>query len=189
MLGRAFVDDPLFRAIAPGIETNAARIAALGELFSAMFAVERRTGQPSFGLLRDGKVVAAAVTEGTARASTVDTMMSGLSQTPRVLRAIGFDGVYRALSAFQVLARNHPTEPHLYLQVLGVEPDYQRQHLGGALLDHLRDQARARTDVTGVYLETATEANVAYYSARGYQVIGEIYPVGVKMWRMYQRVR
>jgi ribosomal protein S18 acetylase RimI-like enzyme len=189
MLGRAFINDPLFRAIAPGIIDNAARATALGQLFGAMFAVERRTGQPSFGLLRDGKVVAAAVTEGTARASTADTVMSGLSQTPRLLRAIGIDGIRRALSIFQVLARNHPAEPHVYLQALGVEPDHQRQHLGGTLLDYLRDQARARPDVSGVYLETATEANVAYYTGKGYQVIGEVYPLGVKMWRMYQRAR
>jgi ribosomal protein S18 acetylase RimI-like enzyme len=189
MLGRAFVDDPLFAAIAPGMTNSAARATTLGELFGAMFAVERRTGQPSFGILREGKVIAAAVTEGTTRPSIFDTVSSGLSQTPRLIRAIGFDGIRRALAIFQVLARNHPAEPHIYLQALGVEPGFQRQHLGGALLEHLRAQAQARTDVTGVYLETATQANVAYYAAKGYQVIGEIYPLGVKMWRMYQPVR
>ena len=30
-----------------------------------------------------------------------------------------------------------------------------------------------RDDLAGVYLETATEANVAYYTHVGYQVIGE----------------
>jgi ribosomal protein S18 acetylase RimI-like enzyme len=88
-----------------------------------------------------------------------------------------------------VLAQSHPTEPHLYLQAIGVDPDYQRRHLGAALLQYLRDQAIARPDVSGVYLETAAQANVAYYSARGYQVIGEVSPLGVRMWRMFQRVR
>jgi GNAT superfamily N-acetyltransferase len=189
MLGRAFADDPLFRAIVPQMADPAARAQALGELFTVMFAVERRSGQPSFGLIRGGHVVAAAVTEGALRPTTLETVMPGLGQAPRLLRAIGIDGAARALSVFRVLARSHPSEPHIYLQAIGVEPAWQRRHLGGTLLDHLRDQARARADVTGVYLETATEINVAYYIARGYEVIGEIHPLGVRMWRMYQRVR
>jgi len=40
-----------------------------------------------------------------------------------------------------------------------------------------------------VYLETATEANVAFYSSKGYEVLGELYPIGVRTWRMYQRKR
>ncbi len=188
-LGRAFINDPAFRAIVPQITDAAARATALRELFRAMFVVERRTGQPAFGVVCDGRVVAVAVTEGAGRASMVDTVMAGLGQMPRLVRAIGLDGIYRALAIFRVLARSHPTERHLYLQALGVDPDYQRRHLGAALLEYLHDQATAHPDVSGVYLETATEANVAYYSAKGYQVIGEIHPLGVRMWRMYQRVR
>jgi ribosomal protein S18 acetylase RimI-like enzyme len=189
MLGRAFVDDPLFRAIVPQITDPAARVRALGELFLVMFAVERRSGQPSFALIRGGQVVAAAVTEGVLRPSTLGTAMPGLGQAPRLLRAIGIDGIARALSIFRVLSQSHPPEPHIYLQAIGVEPAWQRRHLGGALLDHLRDQAGARADVTGIYLETATEINVAYYTGKGYEVIGEIHPLGVRMWQMYQRVR
>jgi len=33
-------------------------------------------------------------------------------------------------------------------------------------------------------LETATERNVAYYERAGYQVLGEMKPLGVRMWRM-----
>ena len=55
-----------------------------------------------------------------------------------------------------------------------------------AILDYLRAQVALRSDLLGVYLETATEANVAYYSHVGYRVIGEIYPLGVRMWRMLQ---
>jgi ribosomal protein S18 acetylase RimI-like enzyme len=188
-LGRAFINDPLFRAIVPTMTDAGARASALRVLFRAMFVVERRTGQPAFGVVCDGKVVAAAVTEGAGRASMVDTVIAGMGQMPRLVRAIGVDGIYRAMTIFRVLAQSHPGEPHLYLQAIGVDPDYQRRHLGVALLEYLRDQAMAHPHVNGVYLETATEANVAYYAARGYRVIGEISPLGVRMWRMYQRVR
>jgi ribosomal protein S18 acetylase RimI-like enzyme len=188
-LGRAFINDPTFRAIVPHIEDAAARAKALGELFHAMFVVERRTGQPTFGVVHDGRVIAAAVTEGAARASTVDTVLAGLGQMPRLLGAIGPAGIRRALAIFRVLSASHPSEPHLYLQAIGVDPDYQRRHLGSALLEHLREQASAHPGVTGVYLETTTEANVAYYSGKGYEVIGEIHPLEVRMWRMYLRLR
>jgi ribosomal protein S18 acetylase RimI-like enzyme len=188
-LGRAFIDDPMFKALIPEIPHPAKRAEILTELFHAMFAVERKTGQPAFGVICEGKVIAAAVTEGAGRPSTFDVTTAGLGETPRLLRALGWAGVQRALTLFRILSSSHPHEPHLYLQALGVDPDYQKRHFGVLLLDYLRDQARARTDVTGVYLETAKEANVAYYGARGYQVIGEIHPLGVRTWRMYQRVR
>jgi hypothetical protein len=54
------------------------------------------------------------------------------------------------------------------------------------LLDHLRELAAQRSNLAGVYLETATEANVPYYTRAGYEVLGEIFPLGVRMWRMMQ---
>ena len=92
----------------------------------------------------------------------------------------------RAVAALDVLSRNRPAAPHLYLNVLGVEPALQRRHFGIVLLDWLRDQTALRPELLGVYLETATEANVSYYSHVGYRVTGEIYPLGVRMWQMLQ---
>jgi hypothetical protein len=62
----------------------------------------------------------------------------------------------------------------------------QRRHFGVALLDWLRGQITLRNDLIGVYLETAREANVSYYSHRGYSVTGEIFPLGARMWQMLQ---
>jgi len=154
-LGRAFIDDPMFKALIPEIPHPAKRAEILTEMFHAMFAVERKTGQPTFGVICDGKVIAAAVTEGAGRPSTFDVTTAGLGETPRLLRALGWAGVQRALTLFRVLSSSHPHEPHLYLQALGVDPDYQKRHFGVLLLDYLRAQARAGPTVTGVYLETA----------------------------------
>jgi len=188
-LGRAFIDDPMFKPLVPEIADPAQRAAVLSELFRALFAVERKTGQPTFGVIGDGKVVAAAVTEGIGHPSIFDVTMAGLGHFPGLVRALGWGGVQRALTLFRVLSGSHPREPHLYLQALGVDPDYQKRHFGVALLEHLREQVESRPDVAGVYLETGTEANVAYYSARGYQVIGELNPIGIRVWQMFQRVR
>ena len=103
-----------------------------------------------------------------------------------MIGALGWGGTLRALRLTDELLRNRPKEPHIYLNLLGVDPDYQRRHFGIALLDHLRELAALRSNLAGVYLETATEANVAYYTSAGYEVLGEIFPLGVRMWRMMQ---
>jgi ribosomal protein S18 acetylase RimI-like enzyme len=114
-------------------------------------------------------------------------IIQGMSGLPTLLKATGWGGAFRAVSTLDTLTRNRPAERHLYLNVLGVEPSMQRRHCGVALLDALRSQASMMTGIAGVYLETALEANVAYYTHAGYEVIGEIYPLGVRMWRMMQR--
>jgi ribosomal protein S18 acetylase RimI-like enzyme len=186
-LGRAFINDPPLKAVLPDVVEPQARARHLTDMFRGTLGIQRRTGQPVFGVLDGGRVVAAALTEGAGHTSTTAIAVAGLGEMPRMVRGLGWGGTIRAIQLMQVLMRNHPPEPHLYLNFLGVDPDFQRKHCGAALLAHLRDIALERTDLAGVYLETATEDNVAYYAAKGYQVLGEIYPLGVKMWRMFQR--
>jgi len=186
-LGRAFINDPTFKPILPDINEPVARAEHLADLFRVMLAIERRHGQPAFGVIEGGRVMGAAVTEGIAHPTTIGFMMAGVPHLARLVRAIGWGGIVRAMNMFSVLAENHPPEPHLYLQLLGVDPDFQGKRLGGALLERLKLEAAMRPDIAGVYLETATEANVAYYSGKGYQVLSEIFPLGVRIWRMFQR--
>jgi ribosomal protein S18 acetylase RimI-like enzyme len=184
-LGRAFINDPPLKAVLPDVTEPQARARHLTEMFRGLLGIQKRTGQPVFGVLAEGRVVAAAVTEGAH--TTGGTVVNRLGQVPRMVRGLGWGGMIRGIQLTDTLMRNHPPEPHLYLNFLGVDPDFQRKHCGTALLAHLRDIALERNDLAGVYLETATEENVAYYSAKGYQVIGEIFPLGVRMWRMFQR--
>jgi len=186
-LGRAFVDDPTLCALIPAIEDRAERVDRFIRFFTAMLRLTRRSGHPVFGIIDNGRVAGAAIVEGSKQPTPVSTVMSGLVDLPRFVGALGFEGTLRAIRLMDTLARNHPDQPHLYLNFLGVDPGFQRQHYGIALLDHLRDSARIRTDVIGVYLETATPANVPYYERAGYEVLSEIHPLGVRMWRMLQR--
>ena len=188
-LGRAFINDPTFKAIIPDITDPVARATHLADLFRGMLAIERRSGQPVFGIVDNGRVVAAALTEGVAHAGALGMITTGLGQMPRMISAIGMGGLWRGLNLVSVLSDNHPKEPHIYLQVLGCDPQFQGKGYGKALVDRLALEAQARPDIAGVYLETMTEANVAFYSSRGYEILGELYPLGVKTWRMYQRKR
>jgi len=96
-----------------------------------------------------------------------------LVRTPRVLRGLG-----------QVEAR-HPHERHLYLAVLGVEPDRQGDGVGSALIRpglELCDR-----EAIPAYLETAKERNVAFYSRHGFRVTEELrLPGGPPIWLMWR---
>jgi ribosomal protein S18 acetylase RimI-like enzyme len=187
-LGLAFVRDPALMAILPEKEVSdpGERVRRLSELFRTALAIQRREGEPVIGVLDEGRVAGVAVIAGTAGSSVAHMLAFGMPQLPRMVRAVGWGGTVRSLQLMDTLARNHPPEPHIYLNFLGVDPEHQGKHYGVALLDYLRELSVRRQNLAGVYLETATEANVPYYSARGYRIIGEMYPLGVKFWRMFQ---
>ena len=185
-LGRAFVNDPAMWGVLPDVNEPLERARRIGQLFLVAININRRLGQPVLGIVEKDAVVAAAVIEGPDPPSMGATMLSGLGELPRMRAAVGFGGIRRALRLTDTLFRNRPKEPHVYLNLLGVEPEYQRRHFGIALLDHLRELAAERSGIAGVYLETATEANVPYYTRAGYEMLGEMFPLGVRMWRMMQ---
>ena len=81
-------------------------------------------------------------------------------RAPRVLRGLG------------QVEKCHPGTPHLYLAVLGVDPDRQGSGLGSALLR----PGLELCDREGLpaYLETAKEQNVSFYARHGFRVTGEL---------------
>ena len=84
--------------------------------------------------------------------------------------------------------RRHPTEPHYYLAVLGVDPSAQGQGLGSAVIRPMLD----RCDVEGVpaYLESSKAANVPFYERHGFRVTGEVeLPFGPPLWLMWRDPR
>jgi ribosomal protein S18 acetylase RimI-like enzyme len=184
----AFIDDPPVKLLLPEPTDPVERARLLTLFFEAMLGIQRNTGEPVLGVMMDNKVVAAAIIEsGGVPVPTL--ILHGLLQLPRMLQGIGLTGLRRGIELQSDLLKNHPHEPHIYLNFLGVDPDYQRHHCGSAIIDELRRLAVERSSMCGVYLETGTESNVAYYQSRGYEILGEIHPQGCRMWRMLQRTR
>lgn len=66
----------------------------------------------------------------------------------------------------------HPTEPHWYLPLIGIDPACQGKGLGGALMRH----ALAEIDREGgiAYLESSNPANVPLYQRHGFELLGTI---------------
>lgn len=75
-------------------------------------------------------------------------------------------GIMQQMMAF------HPTEPHWYLPLIGIDPQHQGKGLGGALLDH----ALALSDRDGVpaYLESSNPRNIGLYERHGFERLGRI---------------
>jgi GNAT superfamily N-acetyltransferase len=105
-----------------------------------------------------------------------------------VLPGIGLLHARHCLRAIGRVEERHPTEPHLYLAVLGVEPSRQGNGVGSALL--APGLALCDTEGLPAYLETATERNVGFYARHGFRVTGEVHlPGGPDMWLMWRDPR
>jgi ribosomal protein S18 acetylase RimI-like enzyme len=95
--------------------------------------------------------------------------------------------VARFLALREQQRANTPPEPHWYLNMLATHPHWQRQGLGGALMTEVF--TIAGSEGLACYLETETEANVAYYRHHGFEVRSEWDvatddSIGPHMWGM-----
>ena len=83
---------------------------------------------------------------------------------------------------------DHPSTPHLYLSVLGVDPPRQGQGVGSRLIA----PGLELCDREGVpaYLETARERNVVFYERHGFRVTHELtLPRGPRLWLLWREPR
>lgn len=73
---------------------------------------------------------------------------------------------------FEQMQNFHPTEPHWYLPMIGVDPVHQGAGVGSALMT----EALKAVDRDGLiaYLESSNPKNVSLYERHGFEIIGEI---------------
>ncbi len=87
-------------------------------------------------------------------------------------RSVGNPVREEVFEMLEEMDRAHIREPHWYLPMIGVDPSFQGQGLGSALLRH----ALARCDEASLpaYLESSNPANVPLYERHGFEVQGTI---------------
>ena len=66
----------------------------------------------------------------------------------------------------------HPSEPHWYLPLIGVETMRQRQGLGSALMKHAL--IRCDRDKKLAYLESTNPESIPLYERHGFELLGTI---------------
>jgi ribosomal protein S18 acetylase RimI-like enzyme len=85
---------------------------------------------------------------------------------------------------FQLKRDRQPSQPHFYINALGVHPLSQGMGIGSALLKHIHILSEQYPESNVVALDTETEENVAYYQRLGYKVSSRSNLDRVKIWFM-----
>jgi ribosomal protein S18 acetylase RimI-like enzyme len=181
MLARSFDDDPLSRFLFPGRRRRSiglrsfmrATVRDALAFDDVWVATDRSRVVGVAAWLPDGAYPLSPARQARQVGAALATLL-----TPSTVTAGA-----RLLGETQSV---HPTEPHWYLTVLGVEPSAQGHGVGGALLRPLLD--RLDHDGVGAYLETSKASNVAWYERRGFALARtlEIWADGPAMWTMWR---
>lgn len=70
------------------------------------------------------------------------------------------------------MAQHHPSAPHWYLWMIGVDPRFQGKGMGSALLKHMLQ--RIDREGADAYLESSDPRNVPLYQRHGFEVTAVI---------------
>ena len=107
---------------------------------------------------------------------------AGFTQLPDQIGAEAFGRFFSVIAFGDKYHKEDAPEPHWYTMVLGVDPGFQGQGYGRALLQPVIDKAKESN--TPIYLETAQPENVAFYRKMGFDLLRELIEPesGLKMW-------
>jgi ribosomal protein S18 acetylase RimI-like enzyme len=179
VMADAFVDDPGWTAVGP--DDTERRRRYIRRVCRGSLAVVARQGGRIWHVQQDGRVAGVLSSLGPGQwppphlRSIATQALGPILAGPAVL--------WRSLSADSTVDAGHPEDPHLFVWMLTVAPDFQRAGVGRALLTH----AIGRAEEAGVftYLNTANPANLPYYASFGFELTGERdLPRGASVWFM-----
>lgn len=184
VLSCAFADDPLWLALLSDPQTRQARLA---RMFSALV----KTTAAAHGVVETThqlEAVAVWLPPG-KELGWWPMVRSGMPMARFVMALPGRDrrSMIAVLRQLDQRRKELMPEPHWYLQAIGVEPEHQGTGFGSALVR--AGISRADRDKTPIYLETETEANVAYYEHLGFGVVERTIATGLNLpiWLLTRR--
>lgn len=176
-LARAFHDDPLINFILPGQEAKFAR------LFKLLF----KLGEP-YG--------ACSVTSGYEAAALWRPpnqwhipVWQYITNGADFLGLFGLAGAGRVMGIMDHIEKQHPHDPHWYLQVIGTDLAKQGKGFGGVVMR--RELERCDAQHMPAYLESSKDSNIPIYQSFGFEVTGEIKIPGggPTIWPMWRKAR
>jgi ribosomal protein S18 acetylase RimI-like enzyme len=90
-----------------------------------------------------------------------------------LLQSTGSDKAQKdALGVFEQMGSYHPSEPHWYLPLLGVDPPQHGKGFGSALMKHALERCDRENIVA--YLESSNPKNIPFYERHGFKLLGTI---------------
>jgi ribosomal protein S18 acetylase RimI-like enzyme len=75
-------------------------------------------------------------------------------------------------SIFEQMGSYHPTEPHWYLPLIGVDPAQQGKGYGSALMEYALIRCDREHELA--YLESSNPRNIPLYQRHGFELLGTI---------------
>jgi len=175
----AFREDPGFSHLIPD---DAQRRYRLPSLIEAILRVDAKLGGKVMGAFDDGALVGVS---STLPAGTPNPGLADWLKRARGLTWLLADpaALLRTLALASALERLRPAGDD-YLHLLAVHPATQGRGIGAALL---RDALKSKN---GLYLETFTSQNAAWYEARGFtRRLEAASPVRPTFWTLRRTAR
>jgi ribosomal protein S18 acetylase RimI-like enzyme len=182
----AFQDDPMWSYVLPDAETRAD---AFRPMWDALIGFSRVYGATYTTPAGEG--ASCWIAPGKTKTTLWKLIRTGFG-LPRSILALPRAARDRFFGSMRFIDGHHKElmkRPHWHLWALGVAPEAQGRGIGGALLRPILDRADA--DIVPCYLETQTEANVAFYRKRGFEVVREerMPDMDLPIWFMIRLLR
>ncbi len=186
VLARAFAHYPVIEhVLGPGAR-DAERVQRLVRFFVQARALRN---EPLLGIPEpeaDERLAAAAIASLPEAAPPPE-----LARLREALWAeLGPDARARYEACGEAWAGTAPPGPRMHLNMLGVAPPFRRQGLAARLLREVHRLAAARPGTAGVSLTTEDPANVPFYQAAGYRLVGRVrIAPALESWSFFRPVR
>lgn len=103
------------------------------------------------------------------------------------LAVLGLGPALRTIKWLKARETCDPRESHWHLGPVAVDPAWQGQGVGSALMRDFCNRIAGASSGTPVFLETESLKNVRFYERFGFSTIGEPTVVGVPTWIMMRR--
>ena len=181
VLARSFMDYPLTRYI----------FVERGELYAKHLQVSFRLdclwklelGWPFLGAFSGERLVGVALVVGSEPAPPDHPLYE---QEQALNNSFGVQTASRIEGYYDMKIRHRLPQPHLYLEAIGVLPEYRGQGHAGRLLKAVHRLSQADPRSQGVALDTQLQGNLALYQHFGYRVIGDEMFGEVHTWFMHR---
>lgn len=181
VLTAAFLSDPLMTFLSG--DSPAGHMACTAALMRLSITYRLHLGWPALGIRgTDGRlegVIGLSAPGPTPQSPVVDALNAWYRET------IGPEAAARYAEYGHAAHIGEPDVPHHYVGVIAARPDLQGRGLGRKLLVAARDAALADPSSQGLWLDTSTTKNVAFYKGSGYDVVAETALGNTKVWGMY----
>ena len=176
----AFRDYPVMRYILKEAERYDAQLTSLIAYFTDS-RISRN--YPVLGVLAGENMVAVA---NVNPARSIPAPPELEARFRRLQQELG-DGAIRRFEAFaRVTEPLQPEQPHYYLGMIGVRPEYQGKGYARLLLNSVHEMSAQDPESTGVALTTETPANLPLYEHFGYRVLGKGQTEELVTWTLFR---